>query len=262
MAEEGLLEPLNLDNIPNFAHIDDQFKNPPYDPDNTYSVPYQWGTVGIGYNITEVGEEITSWQQMFEYDGPVAWLEDLRAMLGISLVMLGYDPNTDNPDEIAEARDYLIANSGNVVAIAQDDGQAMLARGDVHITVEYNGDIFQIMDECECEDYAYAIPREGTLVWVDNLAIPAGAPNHALAEVFIDYILHPQVGADISNYTAYATPNRTAIEMGLIDEAYLSDTAIYPDEETFERLFFIRDNPETEQLYNDAWDEVKVLIGQ
>lgn len=261
MIAEGLLEPIDHANIPNIANVSETLLDGPYDPGNQYSLPYQWGTIGIGYNQEAVGEEVTSWTQLFEYDGPVAWLEDLRGMLGIALNLLGYDPNTTNPDEIAEARDFLINNGANVVAIAQDDGQALLERGEVDMTIEYSGDIFQVIDEAG-DQFAYVIPDEGTIVWIDNMAIPTGAPNHALAEVFMDYILDPQVGADISNYTAYASPNQAAIDFGLIDEELLLNRGIYPGEATQERLFFIQDRPEVEQAYNDAWDEIKILLGR
>jgi spermidine/putrescine transport system substrate-binding protein len=262
MAEEGLLEPINLDNIPNLVHVSEDLLDEPFDPGNQYSVPYQWGTIGIGYNITSVGEEVTSWEQMWNYDGPVAWLEDLRGMMGIALNILGYEPNTTDLDEIAAARDFLIERGSNVIAIAADDGQVLLERGAVDMAVEYSGDIFQLIDECECEDFAYAIPEEGTVLWIDNLAIPAGAPNPALAEVWMDYILHPQVSADISNYTAYATPNQTAIDLGLIDEELLENTAIYPDEEVLEQLFVIADIADAEVDYGNAWDEIRVLLGR
>ena len=262
MVDEGLLEPLDKSNIPNIANIDPTFMGLDYDPQNTYTVPYQWGTIGIGYNVDAVGEEVTSWEQMFAYDGPVSWLEDVRGMLGIALLMLGYDANSTNPDEINEAKDFLIERGGNVVYINEDDGQEILLRGEADMVVEYSGDIFQIMYECECDTYAYVIPEEGTNFWVDNLAIPIDAPNKPLAEVFIDYVLDPHVGADIANYTAYGSPNRAAIEQGLIDEELLSDPGIYPSEETLARLFFIVQDPDLEQLYNDAWDEVRIFVGR
>jgi spermidine/putrescine transport system substrate-binding protein len=261
MINRELLEPIDLENIPNAANVSEVLLDPVYDPGNMYSLPYQWGTLGIGYNITNTGEEITTWEQVFAYDGPVAWIDDPRFMFGVALTMLGFDPNSADPDEIAQARDYLIENGGNVVAIAADDGQALLERGDVHIALEYNGDIFQLRADCECEDYVFTLPEPSAQRWVDNLAIPAGAPNKALAEVFIDYILDPQVGADISNYTAYASPNQAAIDAGLVLEEYLNETAIYPDEETSARLFTTLAVPDAEQAYNDAWDEVKILLG-
>lgn len=262
LIEEGLLLELDHANLPNLANVDPTFLDLPFDPGNVYSVPYQWGTLGIGYNVERVGFEITSWNDMFDYDGPVSWIEDIRGSIGVALTMLGFDPNTGDEGEIAQARDFLIERGGNVVYINQDDGQELLLRGEADIVVEYSGDIFQIMEECECDTYAYVIPDEGALFWVDVLAIPAGAPNQALAEVFIDYVLDPHVGADISNYTAYGTPNRTAIELGLIDEELLEDPGIYPDADTQARLFTIVQDPELEQLYNDAWDEIKIFIGR
>lgn len=262
MINEGLVLPLDKANIPNFANLEGTFLGLPFDEENTYSVPYQWGTLGIGYNVEAVGGEITTWDEVFNYAGAVSWLEDVRSMMGVALVKLGYDPNSSNPDEINEAKDYLVEKGSNVVYINQDDGQEVLVRGEADIVVEYSGDIFQIMDECECDTYAYVIPEDGANFWIDNLAIPVDAPNKALAEVFIDYILDPQVGADISNYTAYGSPNKAAIDAGLIDEDLLSDPGIYPTEETQERLFFVEQDAEREQLYNSAWDELRIFVGQ
>ena len=262
MIDEGLVEPLNKENIPNLANVEDAFLGLDFDPENEYTVPYQWGTIGIGYNTEAVGEEITSWSQMFDYDGPVSWLEDVRGTMGVALLMLGYDPNTRNPEEIEEAKEFLIENGSNVVYINQDDGQEILLRGEADIVAEYSGDIFQIVDECACDTYAYVIPEEGANFWVDNLAIPIDAPNKELAEAFIDFVLDPHVGAEISNYTAYGSPNAAAADMGLISEEYLNDPGIYPPQETLDNLFFIVQDPELEQLYNDAWDEIRIFVGQ
>ena len=261
MTSEDLLEPLDKSNIPNLVNLDDTFLGLYFDPDNTYSVPYQWGTIGIGYN-TEKVPEITTWDDVFEYDGPVSWLEDVRSMMGVALVKLGYDPNTADPEKVQEAKDYLLERGGNVTYINQDDGQEVLVRGEADVVVEYSGDIFQVMDECDCDTYAYVIPADAASFWIDNLAIPVGAPNKALAETFIDYILDPQVGADISNYTAYGSPNRAAVEGDFVEADLLDDPGIYPSAETRERLFFVEQDPEREALYNDAWDELRIFIGQ
>lgn len=261
MISENLLIPLNHDLIPNLANIGEEFWDSPFDPGNAYSVPYQWGTIGIGYNVNKVKDEVTSWNDLFKHKGPVAWIEDPRAMISFGLILLGYDPNTDDFGEIEEARDFLIDNSRNVKVIAADDGQALLLRGDVDMTIEYSGDIFQIMEECECDDFAYVIPEEGSAVYVDGLAIPVGAPEPELAHAFIDYVLDAKVGADISNYTGYASPNQAAIDMGLIDEDYLNNPFIYPNEEIWERLYYNEDNPDTELAFIDAWDEVVIFSG-
>lgn len=262
MIAEGLALPIDHARLPNLANLAPRFLDLPFDPGNVYSLPYQWGTIGIGYDVEAVGFEITSWRQMFEYDGPVSWLEDVRPMMGVVLSLLGFDPNTRDRAEIDAAKDFLIANGRNVVYINQDDGQEILLRGEAHIVVEYSGDIFQIIDECECDRFVYVIPDEGANFWVDSLVIPTGASNPDLAHVFLDYLMDPQVAADIANYTAYGSPNRAAIELELIDPELLADPGIYPDADTEARLFQIEQDPDLEQLYNDAWDEVKIFVGR
>lgn len=262
LAAEGLLEELDQANIPNLANVTETLLDQPFDPGNVFSVPYQWGTIGIGYNVNAFPDGITSWSQLWAYEGSVAWLDDQRGVMGVALNLLGLDPNTQEPADIEAARDYLIENGGNVQVFAADDGQAQLLAGNVDATIEYNGDIFQLNVECECEDYAYVVPEEGAQLWMDNLVIPAGAPNKALAEVFIDYILDPQVGADISNYTAYGSPNQAAIDAGLIDEELLSNPGIYPPEEIMMNLYSLIDVPDAEVDYSLAWDEVKVSLSR
>jgi len=262
MVSEGLVEELDLSLIPNLANVRPQFQSRPYDPDNTYSIPYLVSSMGVGYNTEIFPEGITSWTQVWEHDGPVAWIDDPRIMLGIALKMLGYDANTENPDEITAAKEYLIANGGNVVAIATDDGQAQLQRGDVDIAIEYNGDIVQIIAECECETFAYTIPVEGSNYEVDAVAIPAGSQNPLLAHAFMDFILSAQPAADIANYTGYGSTNQAAINLGLIDPAYLEDPGIYPPDEVIENLFLLEElSAEAEALYLDAWDEILITLG-
>jgi spermidine/putrescine transport system substrate-binding protein len=262
MVEEGLLQRLDFNHLPNYRNIADQFHNPPHDPDNAYTVPYQWGTIGVGYNRTAVGHDITSWDDVFNYDGPVAWLDEYRVMLGFALLMLGDDPNTADVDEVNEAGQYLFNHSENVAEIAPDTGQDLLASGDVDIAIEYSGDIFQLIASCECDDYRYVIPQEGAQIWTDSLAIPTGAPNKRLAEQFIDYILYAQVGADIANYTAYASPNQTAISEGLINDEYLTNSAIYPPDDIIANLFYNVSSAELEQTYSGVWDGLRSALGR
>ena len=270
MAREGLLEKIDLTKIPNFANVSKALQAPAYDPTNEYSVPYQWGTIAIGYNKQAVGKEVTSWDDMWSFKGNVGWLEDPRNMIGIALNILGKDPNTTTADDISAARDYLIDHGSNVRTIAQDDGQEKLVSGEVDMVIEYSGDIFQKMTECidkpelNCKDkYTFVIPKEGSVRWVDNLAIPKDAPHPELAHAFLDYILDSHVGADISNTTAYATPNQKAIDDKLINADYLNNPIIYPTDEVNKTLFVISDvGDEAAKSYNDAWTELKTLLGQ
>lgn len=256
MVNQGLLEKLDKTKLSNFGNIDPLFVNPQFDPNNDHCVPYQWGTTGLGYNIKKVGKELDSYDVMFngEYAGKISWLSDSRSTLGIALIYLGYDPNTTNPDEIKAAADLLIKTKKDVVAFAPDTGQDLLNQGEVDIAYEYSGDIFQLM--ADNPDIRYVIPKEGSVIWTDNLCIPTGAPHADLAHKFIDFILDAQVGAQLSNYTAYGTPN--AASLPFIDEKYRKDPAIYPSDEVKKRLHFIISLGDADALYDDAWTNIGV----
>ncbi len=263
LIEEGLLQPLDYSIITNVKNVSEKFLNPPYDPGNVYSVPYQWGTAGIAYDATMVEEDITSWEDFFTYEGPVAWIDDSRTMLSVALLLLGYDPNSQNPEEIQEAKNYLLEHSDNVDAVASENGQDMLLRGDVDMVVEWSGDLLQIIEDCDCDDFVYVIPEEGTNIWVDNMAVPANAENPQLAMEFINYILDPQVGADLSNFTAYGSPNQAAIDAGLIDEETLNNPGIYPSAETLEKMYFLLDvGAEADQYYTEVWNEILAALSE
>jgi spermidine/putrescine transport system substrate-binding protein len=259
LRREELLEPVDKSQIPNFANLGERFINQPFDPENQFSVPYLWGTTGIGYNRAKVGE-ITSFQQLFEYDGNVAWMENTRSMMGIALIQLGFDPNSTDPDEIEQAKQFLINNSDNVAVIAADDGDSLLVQGEVDIAVEYGGDMYQQILE-NGDDYAYIAPP-GAVLDITSVVILKDAPNVELAHVFIDYMLDPNVAAHIVDTVRYATPNQAAIDGGFIPEEILNNPAVSPAPEDQTSMWFVNDIGDVEQLYNDAWDEIRVNIGQ
>lgn len=261
MGKENLLEKLNLNNIPNAKHIDQKLLNQPFDPENQYSLPYQWGTMGLGYNIKKTGKELDSWEAIFDpkFKGKVALMEEIRSMMGAVLIYLGYDPNTTNLDEINQAKDYIIKHKETIAAFTGDNGQLLLNQGEVDITVEWSGDILQIMSENP--DLRYAIPKEGSIIFIDNVAIPKNAPHKELAEKFINFINEPEMAAKISNFTQYGTPNKTALDKGLIDAKALKNTSIYPTPEVFERLHYNRDVGQANKLYDQAWTEIKTGVG-
>jgi spermidine/putrescine transport system substrate-binding protein len=262
MGKENLLEVLNLKNIPNIKNIDQKFLVTPFDPGNQYSLPYQWGTMGLGYNIKATGVDINSWGAIFDpkYNNRVALIDELRSMMGGILIYLGYDPNTVDPDKLSQVKDYILKHKDTIAAFAPDTGQLLLDQGQVDIAVEWSGDIFQVMKENP--NLRYVIPKEGSIVWLDNISIPKNAPHKALAEKFINFILEPEVSAKISNFIRYGTPNKTAIEMGLINPEDLKNPAIYPPPEVFKRLTYIRDVGSVVKLYDRVWTEIKLGIGQ
>lgn len=264
MINQNLLEKLDKTKIKNFDNIDPTFLNPPYDPNNDHCVPYQWGTIGLGYNKKKVGKTLDSWSVMFDgsYPQRKSWLTDSRAVIGTALIYLGLDPNSTNPDDIAKARDLLISTKKDIKAFAPDTGQDLLNQGDVDIAFEYSGDIFQIMAGSGSSpgntDIDYVIPKEGAILWTDNLCIPTGAPHPDLAHKFIDFILDAKNGAELSNYTAYGTPNKASLPM--IDEQYRNNPGIYPSDETKKHLYFQKSLGEADKLFDDAW--TKLGVGQ
>lgn len=261
MISEEMLLPLDQTQIPNQVHLGEKFRNPTYDPGNRFSMPYQWGTQGIGYNQKKIGKPIDSWDVMFDPQYRVAWQEESRATLGAVLIALGLDPNTTQASEINRARDWLIQHKGNIVAFAPDTGEELLNQGEVVLTLENSGDVFQAITENP--DLAYSIPQQGAILWVDNLAIPKGAPQVELAQKFINYLLEPPVAAQISNYTRYATPNQTAIQDKLIQAEDLNNPAIYPPPAVLAKLQILRDVPPAAlKLYDAAWNEIKLRVGQ
>jgi spermidine/putrescine transport system substrate-binding protein len=257
MVGQDMLETIDHGNIPNIENVDPTFADPAFDPGMAHCVPYQWGTMGIGYNEAKVGRPIDSWSVFFEgsdeFAGRIAWLDDTRAVLGVGLLMLGYDMNTTDPDQINEAKELVAAYKDNIAAFAPDTGQIMLDEGEVDITLEWSGDVFQVMEENP--DVRYVIPKEGAIVWTDNLCIPKNAPHKELAEKFINFILDAQIGADLSDYIRYGTPN--AASLPLINAEDRNNPGIYPSEDTMKRLEFIVDVGEATLLYDQAWTEIK-----
>ena len=261
MRREELLAPLNRANIPNFENIDPQFLDPVYDPGNRYCVPYQWGTTGIGYNIEATGREIKSLADFFdpEFAGRVVMYDEPRTGLGLTLLYLGHSPNTLNRAEITEAAEFLKSQASHIGAYVADSAQDLLVSGEADMVVEWSGDIVQL--NLEDPKFRYVIPEEGSNIWTDAICIPATAPHKELAEQFINYLLEPEVGAALSNYIEYASPNAASVP--LLDEEARTNPAIYPPAEAYDHLFYMVEiDPESEEFYIEAWEEILAEHGQ
>ncbi|HSH04899.1 MAG TPA: spermidine/putrescine ABC transporter substrate-binding protein [Anaerolineae bacterium] len=254
MRQEDLLLRLDKTQIPNIINIAPQFTNRSYDPRNQHCIPYQWGTMAIGYNVKTIGREISSWQDFFapELAGRIALIDEGRSMLGMTLIALGYSPNTTAEEEIKIARDFLIELAPNIIDYAPDTGQDMLLSGEADAVVEWNGDILQIMEDNP--DIRYLIPDEGTIIWTDNACIPATAPNPEMAHAFLNHLLDAKVGAQLSEFISYASPNQASL--ALLDSETRQNSALYPPSEIREKLFYIIDLEQNNRLYDDAWAEV------
>jgi spermidine/putrescine transport system substrate-binding protein len=263
MVRAELLDELDMNNIPNFTkNAAERFKNPAYDPDNKHCVAYQWGTLGIAYNVKKIGKDITSWDDVWapEYKGRVGLMNSSREQMGALLVALGKDPNTTDRADLEAVRDYVLQHKDNIASFHDDDGQTKLARGELDIVFEWSGDIFQVM--ADNPDIRYVIPKEGSIIWTDNLCIPKGAKNKQLAEKFINYIYDAKVGASISNFVKYGSPNQAALDQGLIDPADAANTAIYPTDEVLKNLHFIKDLGDVQSMYDEVFADIKAGVSQ
>ncbi len=267
LIKANLLEPLNLSNIPNFTkNADPQFKNPPYDPGNKYSVAYQWGTIGLAYNAKKVGRDLNSWADLFDpkLKGRVALLKNSRETIASFLIYLGKDPNSTKPEDLNAVKDLILKNKANIAAFHDSDGQFKVAKGELDLISDWSGDFFQVMADPANKDMGltYVIPKEGAVLWTDNMVIPKGAPNKDLAEKFINYIYDAQVGASISNYTQYGSPNKGAIDQKLIDADALANPAIYPPADVAKNLHLLGDIGDAQALYDQVWAEIVAGVSQ
>jgi spermidine/putrescine-binding protein len=261
MIEEGLLLPLSMDAVPNVSNLGEQFTGLPYDPDGAYSVPYQWGTTGLGVDISVVGEDFEpSWALVFDPDltasfaSGVSLLNDPRETIGAALKYLGYGLNETSEDALQEAADLIRA--ANVTTFDSDQYTDNLVNGEVAVSHGYSGTYFATFFEVDNPDnYAYIIPQEGATLWTDNMAITANAEHPCTAHTFINYIMDAENGAQLTNWTYYASPNEAAEEFIL--EEILEDPAIYPDEETFALLEAIEDTGDDEILFTDYFNIAK-----
>jgi spermidine/putrescine-binding protein len=262
MIDLDLLARLDLNNIPNFQYIAAFNKDPAYDPANQFSVPYFWGTTGIAYNASAVDPPPDSWAWIFDPDlacsyqsGGINVLDDERELIGAALKYLGYSVNDTGVAHLDQARDLVLAakpcwktfdSSGYI--------DNLLIPGEVVLGQAWNGDVFVAAEENE--DWTYVMPKEGGVIWQDNMAIPATSTRQATAEHFINWLLDPEHNAQNTNYVYYASPNEAAREF--IDPEILEDPSIYLDEETIGRLEWIEPLPsEALAEWDRVWTEIK-----
>lgn len=261
MARLGLLQPLDHGRIPNLQNLDAAFAGPSYDPGNRYSVAYQWGTVGLMYNRGRHPDLEPTWAVLFDparQVGPFALIDEVRDQLGVALIYLGYSPNAIDPEAVKAAGQLVLTAKKSRNAKGFEGGvggKNRVAAGLVDLAVVWNGDALRAIDEAEEMDLAYAIPKEGSILWADVMAIPSQAPNAAGAHRFIDYILDADVGAQLSNFNRYATPNRAALAG--IDSTDQGNPVLYPPAPVMQRLQYQQDVGEHTRLYDEVWTAVK-----
>ncbi len=254
MIEEDLLMPLNFDNIPNFVNVDPELKNPAYDPENLYSVPYAWGTVGIVYDKTRVSAPIDSWGALFDeqYSGQILMFDNHRDAFGIALKLLGYSFNTTDESELREAYDLMVSQKPLVQAYVMDQIFDKMENGEAILAPYYAGDAITMMESNE--DLAFAFPKEGTNVFVDAFCIPKSASNKTAAEKYIDFMCSYEAGLANVDMTGYSTPLLDVFES--LDEEVKNDGISYPEDMSGFEVF--TNLPDwVLDLYAELWTDLR-----
>lgn len=254
-VQEDLLAELNLSNIPNFKYVEKAAQNRTFDPENKYSVPYFIGTVGIVYNKKLVNEEVDSWSILWneKYAKKIMMYDSIRDSMMVALSSLGYDINTTNPEELAEAGELLLAQKPLVRGYGTDNIKDDMIGGSVALAIDYSGSAVQAI--MENEDLAYVVPKEGSNVWMDNLVVLKSSKNKEAAERFINFMCEPEVAAQNSEFVGYTTPNDAALEF--VDEEFTSNSAYTIPDGVLDRCVYFKDLGDGLQLYNDVWMKVK-----
>jgi putrescine transport system substrate-binding protein len=251
----GLIEPLPQELIPNLTNLDREFVETDYDPGNRYTIPWQWGTTGIGYNRRRVpGGTVDSWASVFEpaarLRGRISLLREVTDLIGCALIYLGRSPNSSRDADLAEVVKLLRSVKPKLKKFTTDTYIDELAAGETLIAQGWSGDVFQAQDQNP--DVSYVIPKEGSLRFVDVMCIPKGAPHPGNAARFMNYVLHPKVQARISRYVSYGTP--VSLAKPLLPQDQLSDPAIYPPSSI--KLSIVTVTGPKLQKWQAAYDEV------
>lgn len=256
MIQQKLLREIDRARLEGFANLDPRLLDRELDPGNRHSIPYLWGTTGIGYDKTKVATPIDSWGALFDerYAGRILMLDDAREAFGAALKLMGRSINETDPTVLRQAAEKLKQQKKLVRTYNSSDFANLLAAGDVDVAHGWNGEMAEAVTESRGR-LAYVVPKEGGTLWIDSLAIPASAGNVDEAHEFLRFVLEPDIAARIVNDSHYAGANQAALEK--IDPAIRNDPAIYPPREVLDRCELIEDLGETTQLIDQLWTEVK-----
>ncbi len=259
MIENDLLTEINFDNIPNIKNIGKQYmeQSRQFDPENKYSVPYCWGTVGILYNKTMVDEPVDSWSILWnpKYKDNILMQDSVRDAFGATLKYLGYSLNSTDLDELTEAKNLLIEQKPLVQAYVIDQVRDKMIGNEAALGVIYSGEA--IYTQKENPNLEYVIPKEGSNIWIDSWVIPKNAEHKENAEKFINFLCRPDIALMNFGYITYSTPNEAAREL-IEDESIRNSEIAFPDLSKYDNLeTFQYLGTEADQVYGDLWNKVK-----
>jgi putrescine transport system substrate-binding protein len=276
--QAGVFQKLDKAKLPNLKNMDPVIMDrlTKYDPGNEYAINYMWGTTGIGYNAAKVKErlgenaDMTTWDSVMNPDNlakladcGVMMLDTAEEIVPAALNYLGLNPDSQEPDDLAKAEEHLLKLRPSIRKFHSSEYINALANGDICIAVGWSGDILQARDRAAEAaagvEVNYSIPKEGALMWFDNMAIPADAKNVEEAHVFLDYIMRAEVMAKASNYVYYANGNLASKQF--LNADVIGDTAIYPDDATLNKLYTVSaKDQKVQRVMTRIW--TKVVTGQ
>jgi spermidine/putrescine transport system substrate-binding protein len=259
---QGLLAPLDHANLPHLHNVFAKFRNTPFDPGNTYTVPYGWGMTGLASNATYTKDDqhLGSWALVFEsgaqrYSGKLGFTDEREEVMAAALHYLGHQANTRTKDALRQAGELLLRLKPHIKAFYPGaEMKKALITEDVVVAQSWNGEA--VKARAKNPAVMWDVPKEGGTGWFDTMAIPKGAPHKFTAEVFMNYMLRPEVAADNSNTTGYATTNQVAVEK-YIDPQVANNPAVYPPAEALARVTFLEPIPDDLlPLYEDIWTRI------
>ncbi len=259
MIKEGMIQELDFSNIPNAGYIMPNFRNLAYDPENAYSVPYTWGTVGIIYDRTmiDMDEEDIDWDILWDetYLDQILMFDNPRDAFMIAQIMQGYSINTEDPEQLRDCADKLKEQKHVVQAYVMDEIFDKMGAGDALIAPYYAGDALTIMEENE--DLNFVVPKSGTNLFVDAMCIPTGAKQKEAAEMYINFMCEPDIAFSNIDYICYSTPHSAAFEM--LDEETQNDPVSYPNQDFIaeKTSVFVNLSDEANLLMQELWTEMK-----
>ena len=256
MRDEGLLQKVDKTKLSNFKNLMPDLLNKPYDPNNDYSVPYLWGSTGIGVNSEEIDPStVSKWADLWDtkWKNKLLLVDDVREAFGMALQKNGHSVNTKNPDEIKQAYEDLQKLMPNVRVFNADAPREPFLAGDVNLGMIWSGEANMAQKENDKIQYIY--PKEGSGFWVDSLTIPAGAENVENAHKFIDYMLKPEVGKKVVEQLGYSTPNKEV--KALVETKLQNNPIIFPPSDILSKAEFQQDVGDAIKLYNDYWEKLK-----
>ena len=259
MINEKLVQPLDMNNIPNFKYIMDNFRNQAYDPSNEYSVPYTWGTVGIIYDKTmiDIPEEDIDWDLLWneDYADQILMFDNPRDAFAIAELMQGYSLNTENPDELEDAARKLTQQKKIVQGYVMDEIFDKMGAGDALIAPYYAGDALTILEENE--DLNFVVPKSGTNLFIDAMCIPSSARQKEAAEMYINFMCEPDIAFANIDYICYSTPHQAAYDM--LDEDVRQSPVSYPDSQFIadKTTVFVNLSDDANLKMQNLWTEMK-----